>query len=139
MLRGRWQIEAAAHVRVQGKIDTMAREGRLPEPTSTDFIRWLHREFYRDAPAAMLHIRSAGREIVMSPGEWRSRPEHDVAVGRHVPPSSDRVNDFMQYFAERYRFDRMGKAARVLATATAHHRLNYIHPFPGGMVVSADS
>ena len=126
------QIEAAAHVRVQAKIETMAREGRLPEPASTDFIRWLHREFYRDAPAAMLHIQGAGREIVMSPGEWRSRPEHDVAVGRHVPPSSDRVNDFMQYFAQRYRFDRMGKAARVLAMATAHHRLNYIHPFPDG-------
>jgi hypothetical protein len=39
----------------------------------------------------------------MNPGEWRARPEHDVSVGRHVPPSSDRVNDFMQYFAQRYR------------------------------------
>src|SRR6202140_4582574 len=44
------QIEAAAHVRVQAEIETMAREGRLPEPASIDFIRWLHREFYRDAP-----------------------------------------------------------------------------------------
>ncbi len=126
------QIEAAAHVRVQAEIETMAREARLPEPASTDFIRWLHREFYRDAPSAMLHIQGAGREFVMTPGEWRSRPEHDVAVGRHVPPSSDRVNEFMQYFAERYRFDRMGKAGRVLAIAAAHHRLNYIHPFPDG-------
>ena len=126
------QIEAAAHVRVQAEIETMAREARLPEPASTDFIRWLHREFYRDAPPAMLHIQGAGREFVMTPGEWRSRPEHDVAVGRHVPPSSDRVNEFMQYFAERYRFDRMGKAGRVLAIAAAHHRLNYIHPFPDG-------
>ena len=126
------QIEAAAHVRVQAEIETMAREARLPEPASADFIRWLHREFYRDAPPAMLHIQGAGREFVMTPGEWRSRPEHDVAVGRHVPPSSDRVNEFMQYFAERYRFDRMGKAGRVLAIAAAHHRLNYIHPFPDG-------
>ena len=126
------QIEAAAHVRVQAEIETMAREARLPEPASTDFIRWLHREFYRDAPPAMLHIQGAGREFVMTPGEWRSRPEHDVAVGRHVPPSSDRVNEFMQYFSERYRFDRMGKAGRVLAIAAAHHRLNYIHPFPDG-------
>ena len=126
------QIEAAAHVRVQAEIEAMAREGRLPEPASVDFISWLHREFYRDAPTAMLHIQGAGREFVMDPGEWRSRPEHDVAVGRHVPPSSDHVNDFMQYFAERYRFDRMGKAGRVLAIAAAHHRLNYIHPFPDG-------
>ena len=42
------QIEAAAHVRVQEKIDRLAAEHRLPEPASRDFIRWLHAEFYRD-------------------------------------------------------------------------------------------
>ena len=53
------QIEAAAHVRVQEKIDRLAAEGRLPEPASRDFIRWLHAEFYRDAPEAVLSIKSA--------------------------------------------------------------------------------
>src|SRR5256885_2446655 len=48
------QIEAAAHVRVQSEIDAMALENRLPEPASVDFIRWLHREFYRDAAPQML-------------------------------------------------------------------------------------
>ena len=38
----------------------------------------------------------------------------------------------MSYFAERYRFDRLGKAARILAIPAAHHRLNYIHPFADG-------
>src|SRR3989337_2101169 len=42
------QLEAAAHVRVQSEVDRMAAEGKLPEPASVDFIRWLHREFYRD-------------------------------------------------------------------------------------------
>ena len=50
------QIEAAAHVRVQAEVDRMAAENRLPEPASADFIRWLHREFYRDAPQEMLRI-----------------------------------------------------------------------------------
>jgi len=68
----------------------------------------------------------------MRPGEWRSGPEHDVAVGRHAPPSSDRVHEFMLYFADRYRFDRLGKAGRIIAMAAAHHRFNYIHPFPDG-------
>jgi Fic family protein len=68
----------------------------------------------------------------MPPGEWRSRPEEDVAVGRHQPPASARVGDFMDYFQTRYRFDRMGKASKIMATAAAHHRLNYIHPFPDG-------
>lgn len=126
------QIEAAAHVRVQAELDRQAANDRLPEPASIDFIRWLHREVYRDAPEEMLRIRGEGRDVVMEPGEWRSRPEHDVAVGRHVPPSSDRVADFMRHFESRYRFDQLGKAGRITAIAAAHHRLNYIHPFPDG-------
>ena len=126
------QIEAAAHVRVQAKVDDMALENRLPEPASVQFIQWLHGEFYRDAPKAMLRIHGHGRELLMRPGEWRSGPEEEVAVGRHQPPSSARVADFMNYFETRYRFDRMGKAGKVMAIAAAHHRLNYIHPFPDG-------
>src|SRR6266576_4324158 len=48
------QLEAAAHVRVQSEIDALAAERRLPEPASRDFLIWLHRVFYRDAPEAML-------------------------------------------------------------------------------------
>ncbi len=126
------QLEAAAHVRVQAEVERLAAVGQLPEPASAEFIQWLHREFYRDAPASTLRVTDAGRGFDMQPGEWRSRPEHDVAVGRHIPPSSDRVDDFMRHFADRYRFDRLGRAGRIIAMATAHHRLNYIHPFPGG-------
>ncbi|SRR6266540_1825723 len=126
------QMEAAAHVRVQAELDGMAAEGELPEPASVEFIRWIHREFYRDAPPEMLRIRDKDREFVMEPGAWRSRPEHDAAVGRHVPPSSERVDDFMRYFEERYRFGPLKKAGRIMAIASAHHRFNYIHPFPDG-------
>ena len=126
------QLEAVAHVRVQSEIDRMAADGALPEPASSDFIRWLHLEFYRDAPEEMLLIRSANAEFIMEPGNWRSRSEHDVAVGRHIPPSSERLDDFMRHFEMCYRFADLGKAARIMAIAAAHHRLNYIHPFPDG-------
>ncbi len=127
------QVEAAAHVRVQTEIDRMANEGVLPEPASCDFIKWIHREFYRDAPEDMLHIKAAHADFLMEAGAWRSRPEHNVAVGRHIPPSSDRVSDFMQHFEMRYRFENhQGMAARILAIPAAHHRFNYIHPFPDG-------
>lgn len=126
------QLEAAAHVRVQAEIDRMAVENRLPEPASAGFIQWLHRQFYEGAAEDMLRIRGDGHEFLMEPGQWRSQPEHDVAVGRHAPPSSDRVPDFMRYFEERYRMERLGKAGRVIAMAAAHHRLNYIHPFSDG-------
>ena len=126
------QLEAAAHVRVQSEIDRMAINDALPEPASTEFIRTLHREFYRDAPEEMLQIRRTNTEFTMEPGDWRSRSEHDVAVGRHIPPASNRVDDFMRYFERRYRFAGMGKATRIMAIASAHHRLNFIHPFPDG-------
>jgi Fic family protein len=126
------QAEAAAHVRVQAEIDRMAANGRLPEPASRDFILRLHRHFYQDAPEQMLRIRGRNHELVMEPGEWRSSPEHDVAVGRHIPPSSVRVEDFMRYFEERYRFEKLQQGGRILAMAAAHHRFNHIHPFPDG-------
>jgi Fic family protein len=83
-------------------------------------------------PKEMLFVRGTNREFEMEPGAWRSRPEQDVAVGRHLPPSSARVPAFMQYFASRYRLGELGKAGRILAIPAAHHRLNYIHPFPDG-------
>jgi len=126
------QREAAAHVRVQSEIDRLAIAGTLPEPASPEFILWLHREFYRDAPESMLRIQSKRESFLMVPGDWRSHSAHDVAVGRHQPPSSERVAEFMAYFAERYRFERLGKSMRILAMASAHHRFNYIHPFPDG-------
>ena len=126
------QIEAAAHVRLQAEVDCMAAEDRLAEPASRDFLKWLHQEFYRDAPEEMLRIHGRDRDVIMQPGAFRSAPEHDVAVGRHAPPSSDRVPSFMEYFEERYRLDPMGKAARIISMAAAHHRLNYIHPFLDG-------
>ena len=126
------QTEAAAHVRLQAEVDRMAAEDRLAEPASREFLKWLHQEFYRDAPEEVLRIRGRDRETIMQPGAFRSEPEHDVAVGRHAPPSSDRVPAFMEYFEERYRLERMGKAARMISMAAAHHRLNYIHPFLDG-------
>jgi Fic family protein len=126
------QLEAAAHVRVQREVDRMADAGALPAPASRDFLLWLHREFYRDAPESILVIKAAKRTLRMTPGAWRTDPEHDVAVGRHVPPSSAHIPDFMLYFEERFNFDKMGRAAQIMAMASAHHRLNYIHPFPDG-------
>jgi len=75
---------------------------------SVDSIRWLHREFYRNADPSMLVVSGAGQDFSMVPGEWRSAPDHDVAVGRHIPPSSTRVDEFMRYFADRYQFSTIG-------------------------------
>jgi Fic family protein len=53
-------------------------------------------------------------------------------VGRHLPPSSAHVAEFMARFEERYTLGKMRQGARILAIPAAHHRFNYIHPFPDG-------
>jgi Fic family protein len=126
------QLEAASHVRVQTGIDRRAAAGELGEPTAMNFLRELHREFYRDAPEAMLRVKGKDRAFLMTAGEWRSRPEEDNVVGRHVPPSSAQVGEFMARFEGRYRLADMRQGARILAIPAAHHRFNYIHPFPDG-------
>jgi len=126
------QLEARQHIRLQRDIDRRFADGVLPDAASADFIRELHREFYRDAPEALLRIEGAGRTVIMRPGEFRSLPEHDNVVGRHQPPSSNVVPQFMSYFAEKYSFTKLSASGRLLALAAAHHRINYIHPFPDG-------
>lgn len=136
------QHEAVAHYHAQQEIDRRAAADTLPDPADPDFIRQLHRDFYAGASEAMLTIKGRKHSFIMTPGEWRRSPEQDVEIGRHLPPSSDRVPAFMDYFHQRFVFDPApgqamlgvgkGKARRILAMATAHHRFNWIHPFPGG-------
>jgi Fic family protein len=126
------QLEARAHIRLQQNIDRRHAAGDLPEPAAADFIRWLHSEFYRDAPEAMLTIHSDSRTLRMTPGRFRETPEEEVTVGRHQPPSPDKVAAFMVRFEQRYRLAPLGPGSRILAIAAAHHRFNYIHPFLDG-------
>jgi len=126
------QEEAAAHVRVQARIDELAAAGALPNPTGGEFVHWLHAEFYHNAPRAMLIVRGRDGEYEMEPGKYRATAAQDVAVGRHQPPSGPYVADFMRYFSERYRLNDLGMAMRIMSIPAAHHRFNYIHPFPDG-------
>lgn len=126
------QIEARAHIRVQKLIDELHAEGQLPEPASVEFLCRLHEEFYRDATDEMRWIDNGEQGFKMDPGAFRSMQEHDVSVGRHIPPGSKYIADFMRHFEQRYRLEAMGKGGRILAMAASHHRFAYVHPFPDG-------
>ena len=71
-----------------------------------------------------------GHRTEILPGAFRSVGDPEVAVGRHLPPSSGRVGAFLDHFDRRYRG--AGRASAIIAIASAHHRLNFIHPFPDG-------
>ena len=126
-------LEARAHVTVQRRIDEMHRAGKLPPPTSIEFLTWVHRAFYEEMPEEFRfveHPNETCEEIV--PGHMREEGDTEVEVGRHQPPSSARVSAFMVHFDKRFRIAERSASGRIISIASAHHRLNYIHPFPDG-------
>ena len=47
-------------------------------------MRWVHRDFYRDAPEKWLRIEHSSSSIEMVPGEFRGDTDPEVSVGRHL-------------------------------------------------------
>ncbi|NIO09986.1 MAG: Fic family protein [Deltaproteobacteria bacterium] len=120
------QLEAKAHIAVQQWIDGGGLKGRA---IAADSIREIHRRFCAALPAELLWVEdpSSGKKEKVMPGEIRSR---DVVAGRHIPVSAPAVPRFLKRFEEVY--DSLGKAETIIATAAAHHRLVWIHPFLDG-------
>lgn len=77
------QREAVAHIEVQRLIDLGHDD--LSSPVSTEYLRWLHREFCKRLPEDLLWVENpeTGERVRVVPGEIRER---GVAVGIHVPP-----------------------------------------------------
>lgn len=123
--------EAVAHVRVQAWIDDLADRRELIEPTAISFIQEVHRRFYNAMPEEFRFTEMNGVRQEIIPGMFRSHGQ-EVAVGRHQPPSAERVPAFMDHYAMRYRGLTQGATGRILSIPAAHHRLNYIHPFLDG-------
>jgi Fic family protein len=121
-----FQLEAKAHIAVQHWIDDGGLKGRA---VTAEAIREIHRRFCELLPEDLLWIEDpvTKEKIKVIPGELRPR---DVAVGRHVPISPPAVPRFLQRFEEVYA--KLGKAETIIASAAAHQRLAWIHPFLDG-------
>ena len=120
------QLEAVAHVTVQKWIDEGGLKGRA---TTVAAILEIHRRLCELLPEELLVVEhpTTKEKLRVVPGELR---RHDVEVGRHVPVSPGAVPRFLARFEERY--SKLGKSETILATAAAHHRLAWIHPFLDG-------
>lgn len=131
------QIEAQAHIAVQEIVQTAMDAEPRRNVCETDFLRLMHRRFFERVPDEMRIVRVAGgtRTETLVPGELR---RYDVVIGPHVAPAWTEVEGLMETFAEQYRSSRYSNAtsglseAGLLATAAAHHRFLWIHPFPDG-------
>ena len=120
------QLEARAHINVQQWID----EGGLTDRATTiDGITEIHQRFCRLLPEELLWSEDpeTGERIKIIPGALRDR---DVKVGRHIPVSPGALPRFLERFEAVY--SKLGKTDRILAAATGHHRLLWIHPFLDG-------
>lgn len=120
------QLEARAHIAVQQWIDGGGLEGRA---ATAGGIAEIHRRFGELLPEALLWTEDpvSGDRVVVVPGALRDR---DVKVGRHIAVSPGAVPRFLARFEEAYA--RLGVTDCILAAATAHHRLLWVHPFPDG-------
>ena len=120
------QLEAKAHIAVQRWIDD---GGMARRALTADGIREIHRRFCDELPDALLEAANpdTGETLKVMPGAYRTR---DVKVGRHVPVSPGAVPRFMERFERGYAG--LGKTNMILASAAAHHRLAWIHPFLDG-------
>jgi len=121
------QLEAKAHVTVQQWIDGGGLSGG--RAVTEEGIRETHRRFCAALPEDLLWVEDpvTKRRVRVVPGELRKR---DVEVGNHVAISPGAVPRFLQRFEQVY--GRAGKTESIIATAAAHHRLVWIHPFLDG-------
>jgi Fic family protein len=120
------QLEARAHITVQQWLDAGNLRGRSVTPEG---IREIHRRFCELLPDDMLWVEEpeTHERLRAVPGELRG---HDVKVGRHIAISPGAIPRFLAHFERVY--SGVGKTDAILASAAAHHRLLWIHPFLDG-------
>lgn len=120
------QLEAKAHIAVQEWIDAGGLHRRS---TTEEGIRETHRRFSELLPEDLLWVEDpkTKERVRVVPGELRAR---DVVVGTRLAVSAGAVPRFLTRFAEVY--GGLNKTDSILAAATAHHRLLWIHPFLDG-------
>ena len=120
------QLEAEAHIAVQEWIDGGGVEGR---GATAGGLMEIHRRFCKRLPEDLLWVEEPDtrERFRVIPGGLRER---HVQVGRHVPVSPGAVPRFLERFQAVY--GNLGTTDSILASAAAHHRLLWIHPFLDG-------
>lgn len=127
----RLQLLSRAHIEVQKLIDDRFEENEDINVCSTEFICWIHKEFYERVPESFLAIKHPDKNtiITMVPGELR---RENVSVGTHIAPTWESVPRFLKHFEEAYTSDSVLGHKKLIVAAASHHRLAWIHPFLDG-------
>jgi Fic family protein len=120
------QLEAKAHIAVQQWSDEGGLRGRA---TTGAGLCEIHGRFCERLPDDLPWVEEpdTGERLRVVPGELRQR---NVKVGQHIPISPGALPRFIERFESVY--SGLGKSETILASAAAHHRLLWIHPFLDG-------
>lgn len=114
---------AVAHIEAEQELERLVTTEAAA--LSSEFLLKAHAALYGRLSEGDRRTED-GRIVV--PGELR---KHDVAVGRHQPPTWQSVPQFLARMDERY--GRLKGVDAVLYTiASAHHRVAWTHPFEDG-------
>ena len=118
-----------AHIAVEElMVERLA--GETVDVYGSEFIGWLHREFYQRLPEPLHWAKTlSGQVYRIQPGRLR---DFMVDVGRHTPPQFDALPGFLSRFNQFYGSREIIETDRLTAIAAAHHRLAWIHPFGDG-------
>ena len=101
----------------------------MAQAASMDGICEIHRRFCELLPEVLRQVTDTdtSESVRLVLGELCNK---DVIVGQYVAISPGALSRFLRRFKEVY--NSLGKTDTVLATAAAHHRLLWIHPFLDG-------
>jgi Fic family protein len=122
---------SGAHIEVQKQIEDRLTDEPELEISSPEFLCWIHGSFYDLVPEDFRRIEdpSSGKEILMEAGKLRDRL---AKVGNHLPAHHESLPGFMDRFNEPFNPDNLHGTKKLIAIASSHHRLAWIHPFIDG-------
>ncbi len=126
-----YQLEHVAHICTQKNMIKKLKANSQIDVCSQEFICSLHHEFYSQLPDEMkFALTLGGKKTPVFPGQIRETP---VQVGRHTHPQN--LNEIKRYLNDfHFTFDlkNLSLQEKVIALASSHHRLLWIHPFSDG-------
>lgn len=126
------QIESLAHINLQKKIEAKLRANPALNLHASDFLCWVHEEFYKHLPNEIDFRRvknNLGKVFEVIPGQLR---DCEVEVGQHLAPAAQSLPEFLHRFDDFYHSPADPIIRRIIAIPAAHHRLLWIHPFLDG-------
>ncbi len=124
------QIESEIHVYLEREIEDETDLDSI-RVTSPDFIKSIHGRFYNQLPKRLRTVNNpdTNEAVEVEPGQFRN---HEVQVGKHIPPRHDSLPAFLTTFDQIYNPAKFSGVQKLIAIAAAHHRLMWIHPFSDG-------